>query len=181
MLILSSADAFFPIEGAVPSSLLPWLMYQDSLTEKLREKSGDARLQVLAEYWGAPDWWDKHVLHCNNEAVFHREILMWAWEKPCWHARTIIPYTTYHAHRALFSRLDKESLGTLIFNTPDIKRINMLYYPINEQSIEYSWLNPLMLNHEKIAWVRLSTFIVADRLPFFLTETLLSGLMEYLH
>ena len=179
MLIIPKEGAFLPVKCILPPELLPWINYQDSLTERLKDKAGHARLQVLGQSWGAPDSWDKQVLHYNHEAVFRREIIMWALDEPCWYARTIIPYTTYHAHRVLFNRLEQESIGTLIFSVAEIKRVDIIHYPVDKNSIEYYWLNPSMHHKAKVLWVRLSTFSVADGLPFFLIEMLLPALMRY--
>jgi len=179
-LILPRTDAFIPLEGLLPSSLLPWVSCQTSLTEKLEKRAGEAHLQVLGQAFSVPNWWENQVLHVHS-AVFRRNILMWASHQPCWYARTIIPHTTYKAYQQLFHRLEQESLGELIFNSPDIKRLHFVHYPINEHSLEYHWLTPLMHVHENKLWVRFSTFMVAERAPFFLIEILLPGLNRYLN
>ncbi len=181
MLILPSADAFLPVDGLLPPSLLPWVLCQTSLTEKLKKRAGEARLQVLGQAFSAPNLWEKQVLHVHSETVLRREILMWASHQPCWYARTIIPHTTCKAHQQLFHRLEQESLGELIFNSSDIKRLYFVHYPINEHSLEYYWLNPLMYVHEKKLWIRFSIFMIAESYPFFLIEMLLPGLNRYLN
>lgn len=181
MLIIPRESAFLPIACELPTQLLPWVNCQGPLTEKLRKKTGEARLQVLTQGWRAPNGWDKGVLHCNSEAVLQREVVMWALDAPCWYARTIIPYTTYSAHKSLFNRLENESLGALIFSVPEIKRVDMVHYPIDKHCIEYYWLNPSMLSEANVLWVRLSTLSITDRLAFFLVEILLPGLTRYLN
>lgn len=179
MLTKPTAELFLPITDELPQALLPWITYQDSLTERLKATAGEARLDVLAQRWVLPNWWDTHVLQIDSETVLHREILIWAHHKPCWYARTVIPYTTYHTDAAFFNRLEKESLGELIFNQVRVKRVYQINYPINDQSIEYHWLTEAMHYQTKTLWVRLSTFVIDDDRPFFLIETLLPGLMRY--
>ena len=179
MLIKPEAELFLSIKCQLPLSLLPWVTYQYSLTDRLQERAGNTCLQVLAQRWVAPDWWDKYVLRIEDETVLHREILMWAGQEACWYARTIIPKATYQANTLLFSRLQTESLGTLIFNEPQIKRVYLMHYSISQQSIEYHWLNQLLHGSSKTLWVRLSAFTVNDDSPFFLIETLLPALERY--
>lgn len=162
----------------IPSALLSWVTYQSSLTKRLLAITGDARLDVLGQRWESADAFDQSILNLDNQPVLHREILMWAWDEPCWYARTIIPYETYYKDELLFDRLKSESLGDLIFSEMRIKRVYLAHYPIDRQSIEYQWLNPLMHADAKILWVRKSQFML-DSVPFFLIEILLPSLMRH--
>lgn len=179
MLNKPDADIFFPVESQLPSTLLPWLTYQLSLTDRLQDIAGHAHLQVLRQHWREASWWDKHVLQIEGDDVLHREILMWVGQNVCWYARTIIPKATYQADSLLFSRLKNESLGALIFNKPKIKRTYLKYYAINNQSIEYHWLDQLLHGAAEQLWVRLSAFTINGDYPFFLIETLLPALERY--
>ena len=160
--------------------LLPWLVYEKSLTQKLYKAAGDARLDVLEQRWELPDEWDRLALKLNAASVMHREILMWAFDTPCWYARTILPDTTFKANTALFNRLKTESLGHLIFDGTEIKRASLIHYMISSSSLEYSWLNHSMHQGASSLWVRSSEFVVNDRDSFFLVEILLPGLLRYL-
>ena len=178
--IKPNTDKLLQVECELPPLLLPWLIYQHSLTEKLKAKAEHARLQVLGQCWEPPNYWDKEVLQIEcDEVVLHREILMWAGNDACWYARTIIPSVTYQADPALFNRLKTESLGELVFNQPKIKRIDLMHYPISKQSIEYYWLNQWIECDEQKRWVRLSTFALNGEFYFFLIEIMLPGILRY--
>lgn len=164
---------------AAPPSLLPWLRYQQSLTERLQGMSGDASLEVLAERWETADRWDQTMLHLGPGRIFHREIQMLAWGEPCWYARTIIPEQTFDADKPRFHRLKHESLGALIFNDAKVKRAWMTHYPIGPKSLEYLWLTKAMHGDAAELWMRLSMFVLNEHLPFFLAEILLPGLARY--
>ena len=167
---------------SIDPCILSWLTYKNSLTDRLNSHlKKPARLQRLCQHWTAPSWWDCHVLAIQKESVLHRDIIMWAEEKACWYARTILPISTYHAARSIFDRLENESLGQLIFNEPMIKRIDMLHYAVNKGSLEYFWLKKSLLDVEVLEdeyWLRLSSFVVKDAFPFFLVEILLPDLMR---
>lgn len=163
-----------------PLELQPWLVYEESLTQKLCETAGDAQLEVLGQHWESPDVWDSSALKLSNVSVMHREILMRAHNTPCWYARTILPDTTFQANLTLFERLKTEPLGHLIFNGTEIQRASLIHYMISSTSPEYGWLNESMHQKNLHLWMRLSEFIVNDHHSFFLAEILLPGLTRYL-
>ena len=163
-----------------PAALLPWLSCSDSLTEMLEKNAGDHRLEVLMQDWVSPDCWVKKELGYEKELILQREIVMYAWDNPCWYARTMIPKATLEANAAFFSRLTRESLGELVFHTQEISRTSLVYYPIGKQSLEYHWLNDLHC-HQEVLWVRLSVFSLSERYPFYLIEILLPHLERYSH
>lgn len=179
MLVTMTADTLLPVTCELPPSLLPWLTYKQSLTKRLEEKAGNVCLDVLGQDWSAPDWWDKQVLHVTDEAVLHRQIVMRASNEPCWYARTVIPQTTYDVEKAMFERLNKESLGTLIFEEAKIKRASLFHYPINSLAIEYHWLTENMHCSADVLWARFSIFIIDKVHPFYLVEIMLPGIMRY--
>lgn len=175
--MLTTSYPRFITDNVPPKPLKVWLDYPYSLTEKLKDEAGEARLQRLTQHWRIPDWWDKFNSGGNHQELLHREILMWARQKPCWYARTIIPLSTYQHDVPLFSRLQQEPLGNLIFSNNKIKRTSFIHYAINAQCIEYHWLDEHMHGNAKTLWVRLSTFLLNDHYPFFLVEILLPGLI----
>ena len=66
-----------------PATIIPWLAYTRSLTEKLNALTGDARLDVLHQSWDKPNSWDKKVLFLDCDQVMHREIAMWSLDSVC--------------------------------------------------------------------------------------------------
>lgn len=170
--------------------LLPWLCHEQFLTEKLKKTAGDARLEVLGQRWDMADDWDcahwAGTLAHQRTRVMHREIVMWAFDSPCWYARTVLPEATYLANPALFDRLQTQSLGHLIFHGTHITRVSLTSYGISAQSAEYAWLSEWMHQDTARLWVRSSEFSVLETgdthqtHSFFLVEILLPGLMRYL-
>lgn len=165
-----------------PKLLLSWLTHTQSLTEKLHARAHHTALQVLQEQWlkhATP--WDHAILQIAPDRVFHRDILMWALDMPCWFARTIIPAKTYTSDAPLFARLQHEPLGHLIFKGAAIRRVSLNYYSIDAQSPEYHWIpevNRPSING--VLWVRISTFeVVHSGALFYLIEILLPGLERY--
>lgn len=162
-----------------PPDLTGWLTYQGFLTKKLRDIAGDACLHVLDHVWEEVDTWDKVRLNIIENQVLHREICMYAWDKPCWYARTVLPLSTYLAAPALFDRLKHESLGVLIFEGSKITRQTFTQYVIDSSAIEYSWLSTDLHQQAHELWARLSEFKLDQQYPFYLLEILLPELARY--
>lgn len=160
---------------APPLLLLPWLKHETSLTNKLRQMAGEAHLVVLKEGVRHVDWWATHVLGLEPQTVFQREIMMFSGQIACWYARTIIPHHTWCAHETMFKRLERETLGDIIFSEPAIKRYSLVNYAIDSQSIEYYWFKHANFDSQ---WLRLSVFTIDNNAPFFLVEIFLPGLSE---
>jgi chorismate--pyruvate lyase len=181
MLIKLTSKTVLPIKNQTPEALLPWLTHQDSLTELLKSKAGDARLALLRQAWDAPNWWDKQTFVLDDSPLIHREILMWAHKDPCWYARTIIPQATYQLEPAFFDRLQSEPLGALIFNEDKIKRIALTPYPISKETIEYHWVTPHITPLGEYLWARQSLFTFCEEGFFCLIEIFLPALGRYQH
>lgn len=160
----------------IPSFLLAWVAHDGSLTKKLKHEFGDASVQVLKQSWVAAGWWEKHVLNIDDEMVRHREILMWSKNEPCWYARTIIPYSSYHTKELFFDRLNTESLDKLIFDNNRINRFMLMNYSITSHCLEYYWVEKLIFGDTKVRWVRLSGFTLDINSPFYLIEIMLPGI-----
>ncbi|KTD11418.1 chorismate--pyruvate lyase family protein [Legionella jamestowniensis] len=160
-----------------PERLLPWLTHQLSLTDKLKKERGEAVLSILKQEWKDCSWWDKYVLGLNINPVMHREIIMTSQNNACWYARTIIPHDCYEVNTSLFIRLKEESLGVIIFDTPEIQRERIVHYSIDSTSLEYYWL-PHHLRERHSLWVRLSKFALPQSTFFYLVEILLPELLR---
>lgn len=162
-----------------PQHLLPWLTYTGYLTEHLYAKSGHTALQIVQQIWEPSNAWDHQRLGLASQQVLHRDIVICAWERPCWFARTILPESTYQAHVNLFDRLNVEPLGNLIFHTQSIQRLSFEYYPVTSTCLEYTWLPETIDTQQQDLWVRLSTFQVEFAERFYLVEILLPDLEQY--
>jgi chorismate--pyruvate lyase len=159
--------------------MMSWLQYKQSLTERLKKLSGEARLDVLGQGWGKPDAWDIERLGLETGLVFHREIVMSSSKQPCWYARTVIPDSTYGVDPHFFGRLKQESVGGLIFNEPRVERVLFINYSAHPDALEYQWLKAAGLGGSELVGLRLSGFTLDKAFSFFLIEILLPGLLRY--
>lgn len=162
-----------------PQGLLPWLLNQQSMTDKLKkETKAVVTLSVLRQWWGPVGLWEKNVLQMKASKVFRREIRVSAGSCPCWFARTVVANSTYQNYEGIFQRLERESLGEIIFSDKRIQRHSLISYPINDQCMEYYWLGSQLSNEDKTElWIRLSEFSIEGSSFFYLMEILLPGLL----
>lgn len=178
-----------------------WVLYTASLTEKLRLVAGEARLEVISHSIGPLDAWAQTHLQCVDTVGLQREIVMWAHQRRCWYARTVIPQSTLQADASLFARLNHEPLGQLIFSNPHIQRTDLsprlLIGPkeeglsavtkhqisalqrIDYPSVEWQWLQAEWSLLQENLWGRLSTFQLHEHHPFYLYEIFLPDLSDY--
>lgn len=162
-----------------PQHLLSWLTCTTYMMKALYAKSGHTDLTVLQQIWEPANDWDRRVLSLEDGLVLHRDIMVSAWDYPCWFARTILPKATYDAHLSLFERLDQEPLGNLIFHSQAIQRMKLDFYAIEEGACEYGWLPQSMNTQQTVLWLRCSTFQVKNADLFCLVEILLPDLERY--
>lgn len=160
--------------------LYEWLVYPDSLTKRLLEKAGDAKVTVLAQEWYSVDWSNQWVSIDSSEKIWCREIMMLANGNACWYARSLVPEITYIRCSDFFEQLNVKTLGELIFNSPFVERISLSHYSINVDTIEYQWLpdaiKPFL---SPILWVRFSCLKLHKEFPFYLVEILLPEVERY--
>lgn len=170
-----------PITDVIPpNNLISWLTYQEMLTTKLYNCSQNTSLKVLKHDFFKSNWWDRYVLGISSHSILHREVVVSAWNIPCWYARTIIPKETYYNHSKLFITLENKSLGEIIFSTKNgVKRSYLKYYAIDTSSIEYNWLDVDLTKSNSQLWARLSKFTINSDF-FYLFEVFLPGLEKYL-
>jgi chorismate--pyruvate lyase len=172
-------NILLPILGKAepPKPLLAWLSNQNSMTGKLQKETGlPVTLHVIDQKWMPIGLWEKNVLGLASGSIWMREITISAEDTPCWYARTLIPRETYTSYEVIFSRLKTETLGDIIFSDKRIVRTSLHHYPIDAQSMEYYWLNPLISTDN--LWLRLSVFHIEQTHAFYLIEILLPGLMD---
>lgn len=172
-------DKIYSLNCKPPDNLLPWLSYTKMLTKKLNDRSCDIKLVVLQSCIKQTKWWDRYVLEISTDEVFNREIMVLAYDVPCWYARTIIPIKTYNQHQKLFKKLGSKSLGELIFGDNNIERTSLRYYCVSKDNIEYHWLASSICSEIPSFWVRLSEFAVLHD-KFYLAEIFLPELEKYI-
>lgn len=162
-----------------PVALKPWLLADDSLTERLQALRRNVRIELLTSEWKISNWWDKAVLGLAREQCFVREILMMSDEQPQWYARTVIPPATYTLKQQKLDSLNTQSLGSLLHTEKGFTRTQLLYYPIHNEQIEYHWVKQHLPKIDEVLWVRRSIYEIESQ-PLYLMEIFLPDLLTLL-
>jgi chorismate--pyruvate lyase len=149
-----------------------WLVYPDSLMNRLKATAGESALEVIAQGFNTDgfqsQWWE-------------REVIISAQQHACWYARTLAPISTYEACAEFFDQLNTKSLGELIFKSNHVKRVSLIYYPISHVATQYQWLpQSLRLSALGVLWLRASCFQINAQFPFYLTEIFLPTMQRVL-
>ena len=170
-----------------PEKLISWLCYEESLTEKLKDKTGDASIHVLGHQLCIPSAWERNVLGIQDPLEFVREIVMFSGETRCWYARTIAPDSTYQANKPFFSRLEQNSLNIMLFHEKLATRQTLDCYSISKNELEFSWVKSLVSSYcatsgidNLTLWVRRSCFMIGGKMPFYLIEIFLPEFLDLL-
>ncbi len=117
----------------------PWLVDAASLTKKLRAHCVEFRLQCLHQRLSACLKDEAAVLGvAPSSKVWEREVLLQCDGETMIFAHTVVPLSATAADWPLFKTLGERSLGTTLFNDPQIKRGRLQFARLPAQ-------HPLML------------------------------------
>lgn len=167
-----------PLKVKPSPAFMEWVNYQDSLTDKLKDLTGEVQLELKSQQWCDTDCWSKNILKISDELVFQREIIMSSHQIPYWYAKSIIPQQCYNVAPEFFDRLKTESIKKLIFNEERVTRTQMFNYAINKQCMEFYWVKKYIEQTEEILWVRIAQFCFQHTESFYLIEIMLPKLGE---
>lgn len=171
-----NSQPLFIADAKDPHFLKKWRECEESLTDKLKNATGSADLELVFQNWIKSTWWDNNILQIRNDRIFLREIIMKNRGVDCWYARTIIPQRCFNLNTDFFKRLEQESIRNLIFGESKVQRLNMICYPVNGGCIEYYWVKKYIKSMPELLWVRLAEYSFLNKEHFYLIEILLPEL-----
>ena len=110
---------FNPKEG-VPQHIVNWLLDDQSLTAKLRNKYSDFKVSVISQKQAKPYGCELKLLGVKSNITFIvREVELIGSGKPVVIARSLIPLTE-DTNEIL--KIGTKPLGEMLFNDPEVKR-----------------------------------------------------------
>jgi chorismate--pyruvate lyase len=165
-------------QAPLSQALQTWMMYEESLTDKLRLVSGSSELELLVQGFVRTDWWTKAVLQVSDPQVFKREIIMRSNGVPYWYARTFIPESCFHLEVDFFNRLYRETMRELIFNEPQVTLIDRFTYAVDKHCLEFYWVKNVLPESDGILWLRLSHYAFQEKAYFYLIEVFLASMED---
>lgn len=155
-----------PFEQAAPQAWRSWLTDSGSLTQRLVKLSqGNFRVEVVRQGWLRPTRSEAKVLGMKTrQFALVREVQLLGNDQPWVFARSIIPAKTLTGSHRQLRMLGNQSLGTLLFTDPTMRR----------GPLQISRLNTPDANE---VWARRSIFYLANK-PLLVSEVFLPELLQ---
>jgi chorismate--pyruvate lyase len=110
-------------ETMVPVSLHKWLFNKGSFMLGLNQAGvHDAEIAVIQEGWHVPDEDEADLLGMKGSEAFIREVLIKSPAQDWMLARSVFPKETLTGELKALANLQNQSLGSIIFKDPNLKR-----------------------------------------------------------
>lgn len=145
----------------LPPELRPWLLDEQSLTERLIKAShGNFRVQRLSQRWQQPLRSESRLLRIPHaQWALVREVALRCHGEPWVYARSVIPVATLRGKLRRLRRLQDRSLGALLFQQAALRRqqFELARLPPHSEFIHPD------LRQQTPAWARRSCFELSGR------------------
>jgi chorismate--pyruvate lyase len=126
---------------------LSWLTEEGSLTERIKKEFDDVKVEVVYE-----------GVYLLDKNFYVREVLLKSNESPKIFARTLVKIEDLHESWSPLKNLGDQSLATVLFNSPDIKRTSVFYKELFLDDLMFVHINSLSPIHKKSLWARRSSW-----------------------
>jgi chorismate lyase len=138
---------------------LPWLLAEGSLTRLLIAASaGDFRVERIAQQWQRPTLSEARLLGLiPSSRALVREVILWGCGEPWVYGRSILPAQSLCGDLRRLRQLQNSSLGTLLFQYPDLHRAPFQLSPIDGETL------PAPISCVATLWGRRSRFELQRR------------------
>ncbi len=164
------------IEGT--SHFREWLLFPGSFMKRLQEHgTHDACVNVIFQGWAKSLDEESAFLNLKeNAAVWIREVLISSGIKPLMFARSVFPASVLEGKYKAFQQLENRSLGSLLFDDPNVTRGNFQFAKIDEATFWWEKSLVYLSTCEKL-WARRCLFQIQNR-ALLLTEVFFPTLEE---
>ena len=126
---------------------LSWLTEEGSLTERLKKEFNDVEVEVV--YEGS---------YAEDKNFYTREVFLKSLNTPRIFARTLVKAKDLQYSWHALKNLGDQSLATILFNSPEIKKISVVYKKLTLNDPLFVHLNSLQLTNKKSIWGRKSVW-----------------------
>lgn len=161
----------------IPDSLIDWVLDAGSFTKRLEHYGQTSPLvQVLYQGWQFPCLEERIVLGISPRVyALIREVLIYSKGVVCMFARTVFPMTTVTGKEQQFLYLKNRSLGSVLFNDPQIERGGFEFACIQSGMAWYEQVKAHVPSSSNELWARRSFFYIKNK-PLLLAEMFLPAL-----
>ena len=126
---------------------LSWLTEEGSLTERIKKEFDDVKVEVVYE-----------GVYLLDKNFYVREVLLKSNESPKIFARTLVKIEDLHESWSPLKNLGDQSLATVLFNSPDIKKTSVFYKELFLDDLMFVHINSSSPVHKKSLWARRSSW-----------------------
>jgi chorismate--pyruvate lyase len=153
-----------------PGLLQAWLNHRDSFIQRLAHHGiHHPTIDVIREGWLQPEIWECELLGlASHDVAFIREVSIGNSDQVWLYGRTVVPKAMLN-HKKELSSLENRSLGSVLFQDPDIKR-DAFEFVYAEPSKLWQGCFPMIEQ-----WIRRSLFHLHDS-SLLLTEVFMPDL-----
>ncbi len=161
----------------IPSDLRTWLFDKNSLTTRLMEASdGQFSVKVESEKWCLPQRNERLLLGLRHgEYVFVRQVYLLCKGTPWVFARSIIPVKAANGQLKGLTRLGNKSLGSVLFNNPNIQRSGIALTQVSAQHDMFATATTFSKRKASQIWGRRSKYTIRNQ-PLLVSEFFLPDL-----
>jgi chorismate lyase len=153
----------------VSPSVLEWLLYSGSMSNRLRHQCQKVQIKVLNQKWGLPQRHEMQKLHLSKRmSIFIREVQIFCDDVLWMFARTVIPSLTYERYLIQFKNLADGFLGDVLFTHPQLQRSEFELASLDPRCHDYAFAVSAD-NNSAFLLARRSVFYI-DQYSLLLTE-----------
>jgi chorismate--pyruvate lyase len=155
-----------------------WICSDTSLTVKVKELGTAFSVQLLSQLEQVISAEIKTLLSVNDNSGLFREVLLKQGTKPLVYAQTIMPDSTITGTESMLSALGDQSLGQVLFQSPQATRSNIEFSLVEPNSqlgqyIEQQLQQPI----QDTCYIRRSVFHLNGK-PLLVCECFLPELFK---
>jgi chorismate--pyruvate lyase len=124
-----------------------WITEEGSLTERLKKEFDDVKVEVVYE-----------GVYLLDKNFYVREVFLKSNDSPKIFARTLVKIEDLQESWSPLKNLGDQSLATVLFNSPDIKKTSVFYKELFLDDLMFVHINSLSPIDKKSLWARRSSW-----------------------
>jgi chorismate--pyruvate lyase len=135
------------ISPKVEGNELSWLTEEGSLTERIKKEFDDVKVEVVYE-----------GIYLQDKNFYVREVFLKSNDSPKIFARTLVKTEDLQEAWSPLKTLGDQSLATILFNSPDIKKTSVFYKELFLDDSMFAHIYSLSPIDKKSLWARRSSW-----------------------
>jgi chorismate--pyruvate lyase len=167
------------MNSKLSEKLSDWLLYPGSFMQRLKHHHiSDACIDVLKEGWDLPFEEERYRLKLpESRLAWIREVVIYSGSTTWMFARTVIPQKTLTGKEKRLQHLKTRSLGSILFQYPDLIRSDFEIFPIEPETHWEKNIAKYLPIQPETLWARRSEFIVRKK-SLLLTEVFFPSIVS---